>query len=127
MKKLLVSAFPIKNSVEIYSNLVFEFGFFDENSFFKIKNSDDESGYSLIIKYGFNPYGLMNYLSTFVESKYIKIVQKYDFVHVTNPDFFHLSKYNKNMVGTVHDIFLVDDKISKSAYSVFYRHYLKKS
>ncbi|MEM5784808.1 MAG: hypothetical protein QXF15_03670, partial [Candidatus Aenigmatarchaeota archaeon] len=102
MKKLL-SAFPIKSGVGTYSNLLFKLGFFDENSFFKIKNSDDESGYSLIIKYDFNPYGLMTYLSTFVKSKYSKIVQKYDFVHVTSPDFFHLSKYNKNMVGTVHD------------------------
>ncbi|MEM3282082.1 MAG: glycosyltransferase [Candidatus Micrarchaeaceae archaeon] len=126
MKKLLVSAFPIKSGVGTYSNLLFKLGFFDEKSFFKIKNSDDESGYSLIIKYDFNPHGLMTYLSTFVESKYSKIVQKYDFVHVTSPDFFHLSKYNKNMVGTVHDIFPLDDKISKRAYSVFYRQYFKK-
>lgn len=126
MKRLLVSAFPIYSGVGVYSNLLFKLGFFDENAFFKIRNSDMENGYSFVIKYKFNPHGLMTYFSNFSESKYSKIVKDYDFVHVTSADFFHLYKYNKNMVGTVHDIFPLDDKLSKSAYSIFYRHYFKK-
>ena len=126
MKKLLVSAFPIDSGVGTYSNLLFKLGFFNDFAFFKIRKNDDENGYLMVVKYNFNPHGLMNYLSTFFESKYSIIVKKYDFVHVTSTDFFHLSKYNKNMVGTVHDIFPIDDKISKSAYSIFYRHYFKK-
>ena len=126
MKRLLVSAFPIFSGVGTYSNLLFKLGFFDDNALFKIRKNDDEMGYSIIVKYNFNPHGLMNYLSINFESKYSRIIKKYDFVHVTSPDFFHLSKYHKNMVGTVHDIFPIDDKISKSAYSIFYRHYFKK-
>jgi len=126
MKKLLVSAFPIFTGVGSYSNLLFKLGFFDDNAFFKIRKYDDEKGYSIVVKYNFNPHGLMNYLSTHFESKYSRVIKKYDFVHVTSPDFFHLSKYNENIVGTVHDIFPLDDKLTKSQFSIFYRFYFKK-
>ncbi|WP_449462580.1 glycosyltransferase family 1 protein [Tardisphaera miroshnichenkoae] len=61
--------------------------------------------------------------SIYFDTRWGQRVRSLDRVHFSNPELFHLSKYNKESYGTVHDIFPIT---RPKSYTVHYRWYFNK-
>jgi len=68
-------------------------------------------------------WGVNILTSLYLGGVYKKIVQKFDFVHLSSQSTLHLVRYNRNAVGTIHDFF--NFKFIPK-YSFFY-HWQKKN
>ncbi|MEM0156357.1 MAG: glycosyltransferase [Thermoplasmataceae archaeon] len=126
-KSAVISCSPLNTGLGIYSKLLYDLEFFEKLVFFKKSSGSDESGYSNIVKPRPELYPLRVFLSSYGISFWKKYVEKFEQVHLTSPEFFHLEKYNANMTGTVHDLQPIGDGISRSAYSYAFRKYIQRN
>jgi len=51
-------------------------------------------------------------------------IRKHDYVHVVSPDFFHLSRFKSSIIGTIHDLYILENN-TKLDYSWYYRFFEK--
>lgn len=123
----IISCSPISSGLGVYSKLLFDLGFFEDIVFFKKSAQSDESGYRSVVKPAPEIFPARVFLSIYGISYWKKYVKKYDKIHLTSPEFFHLVKYNNNMTGTVHDLQPIGEDISKKAYSYAFRKYMEKN
>ncbi len=63
-----------------------------------------------------NKWGVNVLYSYFMGGVYKKAVENMNFVHVSSLHHFHMVKYNKNTVGTLHDLFGIIYPMSKTFY-----------
>ena len=49
---------------------------------------------------------------------------KHDYAHIVSPDFFHLSRFRQSIIGTIHDLYILENN-TKSDYSWYYRFFAK--
>jgi glycosyltransferase involved in cell wall biosynthesis len=65
------------------------------------------------------------YVSSFYFGRALKRIIKGDYIHVLEPGFFHLSKFDIQAIGTVHDIYPLVPKTAYD-YSYLYKYFYKK-
>ncbi len=46
-------------------------------------------------------------------SRWEKVMRRYSLVHVTSPEFFHIAKRRRGVIGTVHDLYHLDSRLAK--------------
>lgn len=65
------------------------------------------------------------YISSFIfPTIWSRELKKYEYAHIVSPDFFHISRYKKSIIGTVHDLYFLE-KGTKLDYSWYYRFFEK--
>ncbi|MGC8558405.1 MAG: glycosyltransferase [Nitrososphaeria archaeon] len=114
----VVSVYPPNSGVGTYARRLFNLGLYEELVMFRI--SGPELGYDRVIKYRFNPNGLMSFLSIYIKSRWSSYSSERSLIHITSPDYFHMIKFNPKTYGTVHDIFALQSR------DLFYRKYFMK-
>ena len=120
-----VATAPLSTGVGRYAFLLHNLHFSDKLVFYKKSKSTDSSGYEEVVTPSFSGYALNALLSFVYPTKWGEDIQNYNWAHITTPDYFHLVKYNKNLVGTVHDLFTMESKITAAAYSYAYRRFIQ--
>ena len=127
-RSIVVSVYPLNDSVGVYARRLFSLGIFKELIMFKIINSYSDEGYDRSIAYRFNFNGIFTFLSIYSGSRWSSEVSRQKMVHFTSPDYFHLSKYNENSYGTVHDLFPIQGVEGFSApYRLFFRKEMERA
>ncbi len=125
----LVTSYPIGTGIyrvfQNYANL----GIYDNLYYFKSinNNSLDISPKPMYreARPKSLPSKLAFALSFNFDSVWRKISSESDYIHVLEPGFFHLSKCNIPVVGTVHDLYPLEND-TKNAYSFLYKLFYKK-
>lgn len=124
----LLSSYPSTTGVGRYSNNLYETGFYESFFYFKFQNKVKRTNENVenyrIITPRFVPGNIYYAYSFFSKSIWSKTVSKYDFAHVTSPEFFHISKFEPNMIGTIHDMYYTQ-KETMDSYGKIYRKALQ--
>jgi glycosyltransferase involved in cell wall biosynthesis len=123
----VISCSPLNTGLGVYSRLLYDLDLFDKLVFFKKSSGSDESGYLDIVKPKPEVYPLRVFFSAHGRSFWKTSIEKFERVHLTSPEFFHLVRYNRNMTGTVHDLQPIGDGISRSAYTYAFRKYMQRN
>ena len=123
-KIALVSSFPVGTGIHRFDENVYEFGFYEKFFYFNFQKSRsrgirNECGYEEITASIF-PGNAKYIASMVIPTRWSKIIKRYDYTHITTPEFFHLSRFSESIIGTIHDIYpLVTG--TKEDHSIYYR------
>ncbi len=127
-KLAIVTSFPPGTGIFRFADNLAHFGFFSNTLYFKslanklMANSPAE--YKTIAP-NVIPEKLSYILSFHFPSNWSKEIEKYSYVHVVSPDFFHLSRFKKSIIGTVHDLYFLNNDTRKD-YTWYYRFFEKR-
>ena len=125
----LVTSHPIGTGIyrvlENYANL----GFYDCYYYFNSIN-DNRTNISQKPMYkevapSHLPSKLAFALSFNLDGTWTKVLRNSDCVHILEPGFFHLSKFGIPIIGTIHDLYPLEND-PKNVYSHIYKHFYKK-
>ena len=119
----IISAYPLNSGVGVYSRRLYALGIHEELVMFKIIGSYSETGFDNVVKRSFNPNGLFAFASLYFGSRWSRYAASRSHVHISSPDWFHISKHCENSYGTVHDIF---PAIYRHWYTTSYVFYFKR-
>jgi len=117
-KSAIISQGMIKSGIGRYSWDLYQLGLFQDIWHFSYDGKSDFKNYVYFSKSWF----LNTSVSYYIGGIYKKYVEKYNFVHVSSPGLYHLAKYNKNIVGTLHDLFVL-----KYPYPLFFKRFWFKN
>lgn len=124
---VLVSSYPRGTGIYRFGENLFNFGYYENFLYLKsinVKDKDDHSQIYEIVKPHF-PILKVYYPFSFVfKSSWSRKIMQYEYVHMISPDFFHLSRFKNNIIGTIHDLYAIDDE-TKMNYSAQYRFFQK--
>jgi glycosyltransferase involved in cell wall biosynthesis len=112
--RALVSTYPDSASVGRYNKNLWALGLYSNRFYFDVNSRRRERSpvrpeYSRIASRWLPPrvaYALSFYMKTHWSS----VASGFDLVHVTSPEFFHLSRNHACVVGTVHDLYPLDSR-----------------
>lgn len=108
----MVTSYPSYTGIGRFSDSLNDFGLYSKYYFFnynKIDKKDINIDHQYIAVSPINFLKRFYYFSSFFwQTKWSRILKKYQLIHVTSPDFFHLSKFNLNIIGTIHDVYALD-------------------
>lgn len=124
-KSLIVATASVYSGVGRYAKLLYDLGLANSLVLYRKSSSDNNGGFENVVKPDRGGYSKNTLLSLAFHTNWSKHVKRFDWVHVTTPDFFNLVRYNENMVGTVHDLFTMESIITRKAYSLRYRIFIK--
>ncbi len=124
-KTATIATAPSVTGVGRYAHLLHALHFSDELVFYQKGYKSDPTGYDRVVSPSFGGYALNALLSAVHPNNWGRDIQKYKWAHITTPDYFHLVQYNKNVFGTVHDLFTMESDVTKKAYSYAYRRFIK--
>lgn len=123
----LITSFPQGTGIYRFGENLFNLGYFANYLYLKSINmidKDDLSPTYEIVK-PYLPLSKACYPFSFVfKSPWSRKLMQYEYIHMISPDFFHLSKFKNNIIGTIHDLYAVDDE-TKMNYSTQYRFFQK--
>jgi glycosyltransferase involved in cell wall biosynthesis len=124
-KWALVTSYPLNTGIGTYALHLYEVGFFKNFIFFKTSYGGNESKFTYVLNSRNRTLGLIRKAASAFSKRniYNKYLSKFEFIHFSDPDFFHLAKHN-NAVGTIHDLFFFN-KETKDDYSLLQRKYYK--
>jgi hypothetical protein len=98
---LLVSDENLKSGIGRYAWNLYNLGILENFCHFSYSGMGDFESYISQT----NSWFINTFISYYIGGVYKNHVRKYNFIHVASLGLFHLIKYNKNMVGTIHDLF----------------------
>ena len=123
----LVTSFPVGTGIFRFSENLAHFGFYSKLLYFNSLNNmlkaDSVSNYDTITPW-ILPSKVSYVLSFTFPSVWSRELNKYEYAHVISPDFFHLSMFKKSIIGTVHDLYILENK-TKLDYTWYYRFFGK--
>lgn len=119
----VISVYPLNSGIGVYAHRLFNLGLHEELAMFKINGSYPEDGFDRVVKYRFNPNGLVTLFSTRFRSRWSDYALSRSLLHISSPDWFHMIKYNGCVYGTVHDIFVT---MHPEWFTLSYRMYFKR-
>ena len=126
-KIALVTSYPEGTGIFRFVENAFNLGYYSNLIYFKSINYELERAGKTnleIIQPKFLPPKLSYVLSFKFPSIWSKKIDDFDYVHFASPDFFHLSKWKKTVIGTIHDLYVLEDT-TKISYSHLYRIFQK--
>jgi len=126
-KIALVTSYPEGTGIFRFVENAFNLGYYSNLIYFKsINHKLERVGKTNleVVQPKFLPPKLSYVLSFKSPSVWGKKIDDFDYAHVVSPDFFHLSKWKKTVIGTVHDLYALED-ITKISYGLLYRIFQK--
>lgn len=123
----LVACEGIETGVGRYGANLAATGLASEHILFKKKANTPGSGYDRVFETSASWGETLPAALSFVgRSRLSDEVCRLPAVHFLTPDFFYLAKYNRNSVGTIHDLFPMD-RGTRDDYSSKYRIFFRTS
>ncbi|MEM3844930.1 MAG: glycosyltransferase [Candidatus Parvarchaeota archaeon] len=123
-RSAVITSFPINSGIGRYANLLYGLGYFSDFLFYRTSAGSQKGNFTGIVQYSGRFTGLVSkQLSLWNRhNRWLKAIENMDFVHFADPDFFHLAKYRENTVGTIHDLFFLQEN-TKHFYPILNRMY----
>ncbi|MGC8725750.1 MAG: glycosyltransferase [Thermoplasmata archaeon] len=109
----IITTSSIKTGLGIYAWRLYNMHLLEHLRYYEIDphNTDYDAKYVIQRKYKIlNRWFFNKKLSYYFGSVYKKDIEKYSVVHLGDQSIFYLSKYNKNSIGTVQDLFGIEEK-----------------
>lgn len=124
----LITSYPIGTGIYRVFENYFHLGFYSKPYYLSSINFNSVNVSSKPIYEEIHPKYLPNkisYILSFYFGNTLKNKIKNSYIHVLEPGFFHLSRYNIPTIGTVHDLYPLNAK-TRYGYSNLYRLIYKK-
>ncbi len=115
---LLISGGNLKSGIGRYAWNLYNLNILENFCHFSYNGKSDFETYISQT----NSWFVNTVISYYFGGIYKKYILKYNFIHAASPSLFHLVKYNKNMVGTIHDLFPL-----KYEYPYFFKKFWEKN
>lgn len=121
----LVTSYPTNTGIGTYAFLVYKLGFFKDFVFFNTSFKGNHYNFTSVLNPKNRASGLVRKAASiyFARNIFNQYLNKFEFIHFTDPDFFHLAKHH-NSVGTIHDLFFTEKK-TKVDYTMTQKKYFK--
>jgi glycosyltransferase involved in cell wall biosynthesis len=123
----LITSYPQGTGIYRFGENLFNLGYYAKYLYLKSINVKDKDDHSLIyeIVKPLLPISKAYYPFSFVfKSPWSRGIMQYEYIHMISPDFFHLSRLKNNIIGTIHDLYAINDE-TKMNYSAQYRFFQK--
>lgn len=123
----LVTSFPPGTGVFRLAENLYRFGFYSKLLYFKsLQDKFRTNSHTIYSTIGPEvlPDKLSYTLSFAFPSVWSGEIRKYKYAHITSPDFFHLSRFKQSIIGTVHDLYFLENN-TRYDYSWYYRFFAK--
>ncbi|MGC8663898.1 MAG: glycosyltransferase [Thermoplasmata archaeon] len=102
-KSTIITDGNLKSGIGKYAWNLYNLGFFEKFAHLSYNGISDFENHVFLTKH----WGLNTFISYYIGGPYKKYIKDFNYVHASSPVHFHLVKYNKNMVGTIHDFFAI--------------------
>lgn len=123
----VVTSYPEGTGIYRFAENLFHLGIYSDFLYLKSTNArknDEIAKTYKTIKPSF-PLAKVCYPSSYIfKTSWLKSLKEYDYIHMVSPDFFHLSKFRNSIVGTIHDLYVLDPQ-NKYSYGELYRIFQK--
>jgi glycosyltransferase involved in cell wall biosynthesis len=119
----LVSSHPMSSGVGVYDSNLMGLGLYSKGFWFHFDRARVELSTRDPRTVVPSPplWGRVSYaLSLIGVPRWDRLVREYDQIHVTSPEFFHLSRRRHGVIGTVHDSYTFDSEFA-GGFSASYR------
>lgn len=119
----LITSYPQGTGIYRFGENLFNLGYYVKYVYLKsinVKDKDDYSHTYEITKPSFPILKLYYPFSFMFKSTWSRKIMQYEYLHMISPDFFHLSRFGNNIIGTIHDLYVLNDE-TKMNYSAYYR------
>ncbi|MGC8992401.1 MAG: glycosyltransferase, partial [Thermoplasmata archaeon] len=117
---LIVSASNLKTGIGRYAWSLYKLGILENFIHFSYNGKSDFKDYITVS----NHWSINTFTSLYLGGSFKKYLKKYNFIHSSATEIFHLYQYNKNMVGTFHDLFPLK---YPNNFSYLYRKFWEKN
>lgn len=126
-KIALLTSYPEGTGIFRFVENAFNLGYYSNLIYFKsINHNLQRAGklYSEMVEPKFLPPKLSYALSFKLPSVWSKKIDDFDYAHIASSDFFHLAKWKKTIIGTIHDLYVLENT-TRMSYSYLYRLFQK--
>ena len=127
-RSCLVSSFSLTTGLGQLARSLFDLGFFEEHTLFKVRKGDPEAGFTRVVRVPLNVAGSGALLSRFAPSQWSTFARTFDYIHFSSPHFFHLADRPRVATGTVADLFFLreyDDQQNPTTFRWYFRREMK--
>lgn len=110
----LITSYPTNSGIGVYSNNLYDLELHSDYFFFNFRNPVYETKERYReVRSSLLPRSLAYALSFYFPTNWSKVLERYNYVHLTSPDFFHLVRNKKEIIGTLHDAYFLDKKLDR--------------